>query len=201
MLKKILFTSLIILFLSCTDSKNSNKSQNSTINKSVYNIKEDSVFIYDTTGKSHRERLNKLIEMNCLKRFDQSRTEFIDASTDSIYNIGQIVKKGGNYSYEVTSDVYQIGIKYNCIPVKGEYTMDVIGEDSIVDMYYTKIKLLTKWDNCNKIDGNESCNALKKIEPYPVKTYFKFDYIKMKNGMMHLSFFRKHLPELDASSN
>ncbi len=135
--------------------------------------------------------------MSCLKKFDESRTEFIDASSDNIYNISEIIKKGGNYSYEVTSDIYQIGIKYNCIPIKGEYTMDVIGEDSLVDMYYTKIKLLTKWDNCNKIDDNESCNALKKIEPYPVKTYFKFDYIKMKNGLMHLSYFRKQIPELE----
>ncbi len=197
MFKKILFFNLIILIVSCNDSNDFNKSQNTKINSSAFDIKKDSIFIYDTTGKSQSERLNKLIEMSCLKRFDQSRTEFIDASPDNIYNTSEIIKKGGNYSYEVTSDVYQIGIKYNCIPVKGEYTMDVIGEDSLVDMYYTKIKLLTKWDNCNKIDGNESCNALKKIEPYPVKTYFKFDYIKMKNGLMHLSYFRKQIPELE----
>lgn len=181
------------ILISCNDYTSANNLQSNT----EYDIKKDSVFIYDTTGKSQTERLNKLIEMSCLRKFVESRTEFIESSSDSVYYVSPIVKKGKNYSYEVTSEVYQVGIKYNCVPIKGEYTMDVIGEESIVDLYYKKIKLLTKWDTCEKLDGSESCNALKKIEPYPIKTYFKFDYIKMKNGLMHLSYLRKHLPEID----
>ncbi len=198
-MSKNLWIIFIIFTFSCEQGKN--KVENISIEDTVYNVNNDPIFKYDTSGMSYNERLNKLIAISCLKKFDQSRNEFIESTSDGTYNISRIMKKGDNYSYEVTSDVYQIGIKYNCIPKKGEYTMDVIGDESLVDMYYDKIKLITKWDECNKVEGNESCNALKKIEPYPVKTYFKFDYIKMKNGMMHLSFFRKHLPELDASSN
>ncbi len=183
----------ILFFLSCQQSTNRNAIDASV--ESGYDIKYDSVFIYDTTGKSQSERLNKLIEISCLRKFDESRTELIQSSSDEIYNVSPIIKKGRNYSYELTSEIYEIGIKYNCIPHKGEYTMDVIGQDSIVDLYYKKIKLLTKWDDCNKVDGNESCNALKKIEPYPIKTYFKFDYMKLKNGLTHLSYFRKQIPE------
>ena len=73
MFKKILFFNLIILIASCNDGCNINRSQNKTINSSAFNIKEDSIFIYDTTGKSQSERLNKLIEISCLKRFDQSK--------------------------------------------------------------------------------------------------------------------------------
>ncbi len=192
MLKKNILI-YILFFLSCQQSTNRNAIDASV--ESGYDIKYDSVFIYDTTGKSQSERLNKLIEISCLRKFDESRTELIQSSSDEIYNVSPIIKKGRNYSYELTSEIYEIGIKYNCIPHKGEYTMDVIGQDSIVDLYYKKIKLLTKWDDCNKIDGNESCNALKKIEPYPIKTYFKFDYMKLKNGLIHLSYFRKQIPE------
>lgn len=192
MLKKNILI-YILFFLSCQQSTNRNAIDASV--ESGYDIKYDSVFIYDTTGKSQSERLNKLIEISCLRKFDESRTELIQSSSDEIYNVSPIIKKGRNYSYELTSEIYEIGIKYNCIPHKGEYTMDVIGQDSIVDLYYKKIKLLTKWDDCNKVDGNESCNALKKIEPYPIKTYFKFDYMKLKNGLTHLSYFRKQIPE------
>ncbi len=192
MLKKNILI-YILFFLSCQQSTNRNAIDASV--ESGYDIKNDSVFIYDTTGKSQSERLNKLIEISCLRKFDESRTELIQSSSDEIYNVSPIIKKGRNYSYELTSEIYEIGIKYNCIPHKGEYTMDVIGQDSIVDLYYKKIKLLTKWDDCNKVDGNESCNALKKIEPYPIKTYFKFDYMKLKNGLTHLSYFRKQIPE------
>ena len=38
--------------------------------------KEDSIFIYDTAGKSQSERLNKLIEISCLKRFNQSKNSW-----------------------------------------------------------------------------------------------------------------------------
>lgn len=195
---KNVFIISLLFFTACNTAPNSNVSK--ILVDTSYNIKNDPIFKFDTTGKTQIERLNKLIELSCLKRFDQSRTELIESTDEKIYSVSPIIKKGGNYSYELLNEQYNLGIKYNCIPKQGEYTMDVIGEDSLVDLYYQKIKLLTNWDNCNKIDGNESCNALKKIEPYPVKTYFKFDYIKMKNGMMHLSFFRKQLPELDAIS-
>ena len=172
---------------------------NSTITSidSIYDIKKDSIFKFDTTGKTQNERLNKLVEISSLRHFDESRTKFIESSSTELYQVTPIVKKGSNYSYEVTSSVYNIGIKHNCVPSKGEYEMDVIGTDTIVNMYYKKIKLMTKWDECRKVDGNESCNALKKIEPYPIKTYFKFDYIKVQDGIMHLSYFRKEIAQIN----
>ena len=67
MFKKILFFNLIILIASCNDGCNINRSQNKTINSSAFN---------DTAGKSQSERLNKLIEISCLKRFNQSKNSW-----------------------------------------------------------------------------------------------------------------------------
>ena len=44
--------------------------------KAFQSFKEDSIFIYDTAGKSQSERLNKLIEISCLKRFNQSKNSW-----------------------------------------------------------------------------------------------------------------------------
>lgn len=186
---------ITILFLLIACQNNSNKNDKKIEEETIYDIKRDSIFIFDTTGKTQSQRLQKLMEISVLKSFDEERKEFIEATTSDIYQVSEIVKKGKTFLYEVISEEYEIGIKYNCIPSKGEYTKDIIGKDSIVKLYYDKVRLMTKWDECIELDGNKSCTALKQIEKYPVKTFFKFDYIRMSNGLMHLSYFRKHIPE------
>jgi len=165
------------------------------VENTIYNLTEDPIFKFDTTKMSMDERLKKLVETSCLRQFNRGRTDFIEKDINNVFKVGEIQKKGSNYQYEVTCDDYEIAFKYICTPDVGEYNMYVFGVDSIVNIYYKNVKLMQKWDECHKSDNGESCSATKQIEVYPVKTFFKFDYIKINEKISQLTYFRKHLPQ------
>ena len=134
-----------------------------------------------------------LRKLSVLKKFDEERTQFIESDANEFYNVGDLIRKGNTYQYEVTSDSVEIAIKYLCSPYVGEFQMIVIGEKPIVKIYFEQMRAGIKWDNCNLSNGNESCSATKKVEKYDVDTYFKIDLIKLNNEQSEFNYFRKNI--------
>lgn len=158
-----------------------------------YDIRTDTIFKFDTTGKSQTDRLKRLTAVSILKKFDEDRTQFIESDINEIYTVGDLIRKGNTYQYQVTSDSIEIAIKYLCSPYQGEYQMVAIGENKIIKIYYDQLRTAIQWDECHKTNGNESCTATKKIEVYDVNTYFKIDLIKINEEQSEFNYFRKNI--------
>ena len=182
---------IIIFCISC--ESNTGKSSGKISAIEIFNIKNDTIFKFDTTGKSQNERLKRLVAISILKKFDEDRTQFIEADSKEIYKVGDIIRKGNMYQYEVTSDSIEIGIKYMCSPYIGEYQMMAFGEKPLIKLFYDQLRTPIKWDVCNNSNGNESCTATKKIEKYDVDTFFKIDLISLNKDQSEFNYFRKHL--------
>lgn len=192
----ILIFAIIVLAVFSSCNQNQLRERKAEVaENTTYNLTEDPIFKFDTTKMSMDERLKRLMEMSILKQFDRGRTDFIEQDISNVFKVSAIQKKGSNYQYEVTCEEYEIGLKYLCTPDIGEYSMYIVGVDSIVNIYYKNLKIMQQWDECHKSNTDESCSATKQIEVYAVKTFFKFDYIKINEKISQLTYFRKHLPQ------
>jgi hypothetical protein len=191
----LFFLATVFFISTACNSSDLRENDSIRIQDTVYNILKDPIFKFDTTGMTMNERIKKLMALSTLKHFDKERTDFIEKDMNSIFKVSELQKKGSNYHYQATSDQYEISIKYFCKPIEGEYTMYMVGVDSIVNIYYKNIKLMLKWDECHMSNDGESCSAKKQIEVYPVKTFFKFDYVKIDKLNSQLTYFRKHIPD------
>ncbi len=116
----ILASFIISLFAKCKDKTDT------ALEK--YDISTDTIFKFDTTGKSQTDRLKRLMAVSVLKKFDEDRTQFIESDINDKYNVSELTRKGNTYHYHVTSDSIEIAIKYLCTPYQGEYQMVAIGE-------------------------------------------------------------------------
>ena len=191
-LKILLIYSPLILIVSCGNNNSTNK----VSLPAKYELKTDTLFSFDTTNKTQNQRLLRLMAISCLKQFDKERTDLIESDMDNVFQVGEIQKKGSTYQYEVTSKEFVIGIKYSCTPNDGLYTKYMVGTDSIVKVTYKNAKIGQTWDECHRVNSDESCSATKQIELYPVKTYFKLEYVKIDNSNSQFTLFRKHIPQI-----
>jgi hypothetical protein len=181
----ILASFIIGLFAKCKDKTDTAHEK--------YDIRTDTIFKFDTTGKSQTDRLKRLMAVSVLKKFDEARTQFIESDINNIYKVSELTRKGNTYHYQVTSDSIEIAIKYLCTPYQGEYQMVAIGEKKIIKLYYDQLRTTIKWDECHKTNENESCTTTKKIEIYDVNTYFKIDLIKLNEKQSEFNYFRKNI--------